>query len=99
MRHITVLVLMLGACLDPHDADEATCEEVVCAHVPCAPFTTGTWDMRSEAACLDTFACGERAQDCEAAMLDLPCWGKDGPSWAEIEAHTRALEVARAACE
>ena len=35
---------------------------------------------------------------CEAAMLDLPCWDKGGPSWDDLDAHTRALEVAREAC-
>lgn len=94
---IALLSTLLVACLDPTETSPS-CEAVVCAHVPCAPFTTGTWDMRSEAACLDTFACGARPDACEAAMLDLPCWDKGGPSWDDLDAHTRALEVAREAC-
>lgn len=99
MRYTAALVLMLGACLDTHEAGtDPSCEEVVCAYAPdCAAFTTGTWDMRSERACLETFACGERPDDCEAAMLALPCFSKQ-PTWEEVEAHTRALEAARAAC-
>ena len=96
MRH-AFATLLLTACLDTPPV--ASCEDAVCAYVPtCSPLTTGAWDMRTEAACLDTFACGSKTDACEEAMLSLPCLSEP-PTWDELEANTRALKLAREACE
>lgn len=93
-----LLVMPLLGCLDPSATTKADCEAVVCAHVPeCSPLTTGTWDLRTESACLDTFRCGDTPDACLDAVLALPCLGEP-ETWKEIEANTRALERVREWC-
>lgn len=98
MRILLALTVLLTGCLDDTAGDALDCEQLVCAHVPyCSPLTTGGWEMTSEAACLDTFACGATPDACLDAMLALPCLSEP-PTWDELEANTRALKLAREVC-
>lgn len=93
-----LVVLLLVACGDAPRRAEATCEERVCELVPtCSPLTTGTWDWRSETACLESFACGATPAECLLAVEQLPCLSQP-PTWDELEAHTRAMVLVREAC-
>lgn len=94
MRIVVMAAVLLVACVDP----VATCEERVCSIVPrCSPVTTAGWDLRSEEACLETFACGATPSACLEAVRALPCLSSP-PSWTEIEASTRAFVRVREAC-
>lgn len=91
-----LLAVLLTSCLDQPPTQ--TCEEEACAYVPaCSPMTSGGWDMRNEPACLGTFACGSTPADCLDALLALPCLSTP-PTNAELDANTRALKLAHAAC-
>ena len=95
MRYL-IACLALTGCLDQHPA--TTCEQEVCSYAPaCGALTTGEWDWRSEAACLDTFACGSDEDACLTAVLELPCLSNP-PTEAEVLAHTRAMKLVRDAC-
>lgn len=97
MRYLLTALCLLPACLDDAAKGES-CEAIACAHVPdCSPLTTGAWDLRTEAACLESFACGETPEACLDALLALPCLS-DPPTWEEIEANTRALKLVREVC-
>ena len=77
MKHALPLLLAL-ACdtYDPPGLAPAECTSLVCDTLPdCSPAIVRLWDWRTSETCSSTMRCGDRPDECVAAVERLTCIG------------------------